>query len=151
MTKKGRKLILMTSKGWKKGELCRQYVYCDEHRCPVLGKLTDRHNPLSEREKKGILPHLAAASAAASPTISSLIVSDNATHRQTAFLLHLSLENRSPRLTRLPITLKKCSFKLWFCLGRIIRKKGQRNIESSSSRQKQRGNTLHHFLPGYGL
>lgn len=85
----------MTS-GEENGELCGQYVYFDEHQCPVLGRVTDRHITLSECETNGILPHLAAAAAAASTIISSLIMSNKATHRQTAFFLHTSLKNRSP-------------------------------------------------------
>lgn len=81
--------------GEKNGELCGQYVYFDEHQSPVLWRMTDRHITLSECETNGILPHLTAEAAAASTITSSLIMSNKATHRQTAFFLHTSQRNRS--------------------------------------------------------
>lgn len=107
-----------------------QYVYFDEHQCPVLWRVTDRHITPSERETNGILPHLPATAAAASTIISSLIMSNKATHRQTAFFppSHIP-ENQLSRHTLLfedmfkkKKTKKKlseaCSFCPRFCLGR---------------------------------
>lgn len=106
-----------------------QYVYFDEHQCPVLWRVTDRHITPSERETNGILPHLPATAAAASTIISSLIMSNKATHRQTAFFpLHTFLRTSSPdTLCFLKTCLRKkkkkklseaCSFCTRFCLGR---------------------------------
>lgn len=146
------KLTIMTS--WKKkknGELCAQYVYFDEHQCPVLWRVTDRHITLSERETNGILPHLTAAAAAASTIISSLIMSNKATHRQTAFFSSHIPEKRISRRTLLSEEMFKkqseaCSFSLWFCLGRF-KKKQHRGLESSSSRQKQKKEHSAPFAP----
>lgn len=57
--------------------------------------MTDRHITLSGRETNGTLPHLPATAEAASTIISSFIMSNKATHRQTAFLLQTSLTNSS--------------------------------------------------------
>lgn len=39
-----------------------QYVYFEEHHCPVLWRVTDRHITLGERETNGDLPHLGGGS-----------------------------------------------------------------------------------------
>lgn len=127
----------------KHWEQCGRYVYFDEHRCPVLWRVTDRHITLSGRETNGILPHLAATAAAASTIISSLIMSNKATQRQTAppSHLHTFLRNRSPD-TLLSEEIRKkqseaCSFSLCV-LSWEAEKRGTEGLESSSSIQKQK-------------
>lgn len=129
--------------GEKNGELCGQYVYFDEHQSPVLWRMTDRHITLSECETNGILPHLTAAAAAASTIISSLIMSNKATHRQTAFFLHTSQRNRSLDtlcfLTKcLKNRLRHAHLACDFVLGDEYEKKKKHRGLESSSRQKQK-------------
>lgn len=147
----------MTSCLKKNGGLCAQYVYFDEHQCPVLWRVTDRHITLSERETNGILPHLTAAAAAASTIISSLIMSNKATHRQAAsFFFALPPTLRTfPRSRSLDAHgfLKKClknrvrhaHLACDFVLGDGGKK--HRGLESSSSRRKQNEERSAPFAP----
>ena len=144
-----RKWTIMTSgKKWKQ---CWHYAYFDEHRRPVLWRVTDRHITLSGHETNGILPHLTGAATAASTIIPSFIMSNKATHRQTAFFPQTSPTNSS--FYNSDEMLKKqteaCSFSL--CLRRKNKKIKKSSEVESISRQKQRGNTLLRSPPGYSL
>lgn len=110
-------------------------------------RVTDRHITLSERETNGFLPHLSAAAEAASTIISSFIMSNKATHRQTAFLFfQTSLTNSS--FYNSDEMLKKqteaSSFSFWFCLGERKtknRRRQQRWIKTKKKKEEKR-NTL---------
>lgn len=107
-------------------------------------RVTDRHITLSERETNGFLPHLSAAAEAASTIISSFIMSNKATHRQTAFLFfQTSLTNSS--FYNSDEMLKKqteaSSFSFWFCLGERKtknRSRQQRRIKTKKKKKKKR-------------